>query len=80
MVSGQNDAIAFGNNALPLCHVLPADVGEEDGTLVINIVESLGSNTDQLTDPSELPVSGEPGRIIVIIRNVSIILITTIMF
>ena len=41
---------------------MPLAKGKEDGTLVINIVESLGSNTDQLTDPSELPVSGEPGR------------------
>ena len=35
---------------------------EEDGTILLNILESLGSSTDQLTEPPELPVSGDPGK------------------
>ena len=34
---------------------------EEDGTILLNIMESRGSEIDQTTEPPVLPVSGEPG-------------------
>ena len=56
-VLGQNGANVF--SGVPPCHVMPF---EEDGTILLNILESLGSSTDQLTEPPELPVSGDPGK------------------
>ena len=56
-VHSQNEATDFVNVAPP-CHVMPF---EEDGTILLNILESVGSDTSQLTEPPQLPVSGEPG-------------------
>ena len=57
-VLGQNEENNF-TNVPPPCHVMPF---EEDGTILLNILESVGSDTSQLTEPPQLPVSGEPGK------------------
>ena len=53
---GQDERIEFPSVAP--CHVMPF---EEDGTILLNIMESRGSEIDQTTEPPVLPVSGEPG-------------------
>ena len=58
-VFGQNEVTVFDTS--PPCHVMPVDNFEADTTVLINILESFGPQVDQLTEPPELPVSGEPG-------------------
>ena len=58
LVSCQDEPSDFANLPPP-CHVMPF---EEDGTILLNIMESVGSDISQQTEPPQLPVSGEPGK------------------